>query len=198
MSRLRRQADQAFRASQARTIQRSLEITPAGQGRDRRRWHRHARCPTHDCGRFTARTRAKQRSVWVDFFEFGARERGLPGNPARALAIPKKHDVPIETSRNRAPAFTPRSEANAAPSRPRRHSVDGAIRPARYGRPRPSPPRNAGGRELRVPTHNRDLQGKWRRRESNPRKRPIDSPAAPTGKVTVDENPAPTSLKPSR
>ena len=33
------------------------------------------------------------------------------------------------------------------------------------------PPRTAGGRELSVPTQNRDLRGEWRRRESNPRPR---------------------------
>ena len=37
------------------------------------------------------------RSVWIDFFEWGVRERGLHGNPARALAAPRKRDVPRET-----------------------------------------------------------------------------------------------------
>jgi site-specific recombinase XerC len=47
-------------------------------------------------GERSARTRAKVRSVWIDFFEWAVRERGLTGNPARALAAPKKRDVPTE------------------------------------------------------------------------------------------------------
>lgn len=43
------------------------------------------------------RTRKKVRSAWVDFFEWAVRERGLHGNPARALSIPKVRDTPIET-----------------------------------------------------------------------------------------------------
>jgi site-specific recombinase XerC len=45
----------------------------------------------------SARTRAKVRSVWIDFFEWAVRERGLQGNAARPLAAPKKRDVPTET-----------------------------------------------------------------------------------------------------
>jgi integrase len=48
-------------------------------------------------GERSARTRAKVRSVWIDFFEWCVRERGLKGNPARPLAAPKKRDVPTET-----------------------------------------------------------------------------------------------------
>jgi site-specific recombinase XerC len=48
-------------------------------------------------GERSARTRAKVRSVWIDFFEWAVRERGLTGNPARPLAAPKKRDVPTET-----------------------------------------------------------------------------------------------------
>jgi site-specific recombinase XerC len=48
-------------------------------------------------GERSARTRAKVRSIWIDFFEWGVRERGLQGNPARALAAPRKRDVPTET-----------------------------------------------------------------------------------------------------
>lgn len=53
-------------------------------------------CWDHYWGDKAARTRAKVRSVWIDFFEFAVRERGLRGNPARALAAPKKRDTPIE------------------------------------------------------------------------------------------------------
>ena len=48
-------------------------------------------------GHLSPRTRAKVRSTWIDFFEWAVRERGLHGNPARALAAPKKRDVPTET-----------------------------------------------------------------------------------------------------
>jgi site-specific recombinase XerC len=54
-------------------------------------------CWDHHWGERTPRTRAKVRSVWIDFFEWAVRERGLVGNPARALAAPKKRDVPTET-----------------------------------------------------------------------------------------------------
>lgn len=45
----------------------------------------------------SARTRAKVRSILIDFFEWAVRERGLAGNPARAIAVPKKRDTSIET-----------------------------------------------------------------------------------------------------
>lgn len=49
-------------------------------------------------GRPTApRTKKKVRSVWVDFFDWAIRECGLPGNPARALTIPKARDVERKT-----------------------------------------------------------------------------------------------------
>jgi site-specific recombinase XerC len=48
-------------------------------------------------GDAAGRTRAKVRSVWVDFFDWAVRERRMVGNPARALASPKKRDVLIET-----------------------------------------------------------------------------------------------------
>jgi site-specific recombinase XerC len=63
---------------------------PVGTERLRETWD-------HFWGERSARTRAKVRSVWVDFFEWAVRERGLHGNPARALAAPKKRDVPTET-----------------------------------------------------------------------------------------------------
>jgi integrase len=53
-------------------------------------------CWDHYWGDRSARTRAKVRSVWIDFFEWAVRERGLSGNPARPLAAPKKRDVPTE------------------------------------------------------------------------------------------------------
>ena len=54
-------------------------------------------CWDHYWGERSGRTRAKVRSVWIDFFEWAVRERGLHGNPARPLAAPKKRDVPTET-----------------------------------------------------------------------------------------------------
>jgi site-specific recombinase XerD len=42
------------------------------------------------------RTRAKVRSVWVAFFDFCIREGRLHGNPARALAAPRKRGVKRE------------------------------------------------------------------------------------------------------
>jgi site-specific recombinase XerC len=62
---------------------------PVGTERLRETWD-------HVWGERSARTRAKVRSVWIDFFEWAVRERGLHGNPARALAAPKKRDVPTE------------------------------------------------------------------------------------------------------
>lgn len=53
-------------------------------------------CWDHFWGERSARTRSKVRSVWVDFFDWAARERGLHGNPARALASPKKRGVKRE------------------------------------------------------------------------------------------------------
>ena len=54
-------------------------------------------CWEHYWGERSPRTRAKVRSVWVDFFEWAVRERGLHGNPARALSRPKVRDTRIET-----------------------------------------------------------------------------------------------------
>jgi site-specific recombinase XerC len=45
----------------------------------------------------TPRTKKKVRSAWVDFFDWAIRECGLPGNPARALTIPKARDVDRKT-----------------------------------------------------------------------------------------------------
>jgi site-specific recombinase XerC len=59
---------------------------PVGTERLRECWDYH-------WGERSARTRAKARSVWVDFFDWAIRERGLRGNPARALASPKKRAV---------------------------------------------------------------------------------------------------------
>jgi site-specific recombinase XerC len=50
-------------------------------------------------GERSARTRAKVRSVWIDFFEWAVRERGLNGNPARPLAAPKSATCPRRRSR---------------------------------------------------------------------------------------------------
>ncbi len=54
-------------------------------------------CWEHYWGERSPRTRAKVRSVWVDFFEWAVRERGLHGNPARALSRPKIRDTRIDT-----------------------------------------------------------------------------------------------------
>lgn len=59
---------------------------PVGQERLRECWD-------HYWGDRSARTRAKVRSVWVDFFDWAGRERGMHGNPARALASPKRRDT---------------------------------------------------------------------------------------------------------
>lgn len=59
---------------------------PVGQERLRECWD-------HHWGGRAARTRSKVRSVWVDFFDWACRERGLNGNPARVLASPKRRDV---------------------------------------------------------------------------------------------------------
>lgn len=50
-------------------------------------------CWEHYWGDRTGRTRAKVRSVWVDFFDWAVRERGLHGNPARVLARPKERGI---------------------------------------------------------------------------------------------------------
>ena len=65
---------------------------------------------------------------------------------------------------------TSRPQADRASPRPRRHSPLGPVTPNSI-RPTWRSPRVAGGQELNVPTHNRDLRKKWRRRESNPRLR---------------------------
>jgi site-specific recombinase XerD len=62
---------------------------PVGQERLRECWD-------HFWGDRTPRTRAKVRSVWIDFFEWAMLERGLHGNPARALARPKVRDTRVE------------------------------------------------------------------------------------------------------
>lgn len=46
-------------------------------------------CHDHFWGDRSPRTRNKVRSVWVDFFDWAVRERGLSGNPARVLARSK-------------------------------------------------------------------------------------------------------------
>lgn len=63
---------------------------PIGTERLREAWE-------HHWGDRSPRTRAKVRSVWIDFFEWAVRERGLHGNPARALSRPKIRDTRIET-----------------------------------------------------------------------------------------------------
>lgn len=62
---------------------------PVGTERLRECWEFH-------WGERSPRTRAKVRSVWVDFFEWAVRERGLHGNPARALSRPKVRDTRVE------------------------------------------------------------------------------------------------------
>lgn len=62
-------------------------------------------CWDHYWGERSARTRAKVRSVWIDFFEWAVRERGMHGNPARSLARPKIRDKRIDTFQ---PAFIER------------------------------------------------------------------------------------------
>ena len=54
-------------------------------------------CWDHFWGDRTARTRAKVRSSWIDFFDWAVRERGLSGNPARALTRPKARDPERKT-----------------------------------------------------------------------------------------------------
>ena len=95
-----------------------------------------------------------------------ARRPYSPGSNQR-----HEHAPGAPYGRDGAPALPARPPANPTSPRPRRHSLDGQVCPARYGRPRPSPPRDAGGRELSVPTQQPHLRGKWRRRESNPRPR---------------------------
>lgn len=70
--------------------------TPVGTERLRECWD-------HFWGDKAGRTRAKVRSVWVDFFDWACREaRGgdgepaIRGNPARALASPKRRGVKRE------------------------------------------------------------------------------------------------------
>jgi integrase/recombinase XerC len=54
-------------------------------------------CMDFHWGELSGRTRAKVRSVWVDFFDWAVREgRGIHGNPARILASPKKRGVKRE------------------------------------------------------------------------------------------------------
>lgn len=62
---------------------------PVGIERLREAWD-------HDYGDRSPRTRAKVRSAYIDFFEWAIREGHLHGNPARGLARPKTHDVPVE------------------------------------------------------------------------------------------------------
>jgi site-specific recombinase XerC len=45
----------------------------------------------------TPRTKKKIRSIWVAFFDWAIREAGLPGNPARAITVPKARDVERKT-----------------------------------------------------------------------------------------------------
>lgn len=50
----------------------------------------------HFWGDAAPRTRNKVRSVWIDFFEWCVRERGLHGNPGRAIARSKTRDTEKE------------------------------------------------------------------------------------------------------
>lgn len=75
--------------------------TPVGTERLREAWD-------HYWGDKAGRTRAKVRSVWVDFFDWagrdayiedpetGERRKAIHGNPARALAAPKRRGVKRE------------------------------------------------------------------------------------------------------
>lgn len=70
-----------------------LELTdlapPVGTERLRECWD-------HYWGDRAPGTRSKVRSTWIDFFEWAVRERGLVGNPARALSAPKQGDRRVE------------------------------------------------------------------------------------------------------
>jgi len=48
----------------------------------------------------SARTKKKIRSIWVTFFDWAISEGLIPGNPARALTIPKMRDVDRKTFNN--------------------------------------------------------------------------------------------------
>jgi integrase len=54
-------------------------------------------CLTRHWSDRAPRTKKKIRSIWVDFFDWAIRECGLPGNPARAITIPKARDVERKT-----------------------------------------------------------------------------------------------------
>lgn len=54
-------------------------------------------CMARHWSKASPRTKKKIRSIWVDFFEWAIRECGLPGNPARAMDIPKAGDVERKT-----------------------------------------------------------------------------------------------------
>jgi site-specific recombinase XerC len=54
-------------------------------------------CMARHWAKASPRTKKKIRSIWVDFFEWAVRECRLPGNPARALSIPKARDVNRKT-----------------------------------------------------------------------------------------------------
>lgn len=54
-------------------------------------------CMARHWSQAAPRTKKKIRSIWVDFFDWAIREEGLPGNPARALSIPKARDVERKT-----------------------------------------------------------------------------------------------------
>lgn len=68
--------------------------TPLGTERLRECWD-------HHWGELTPRTRSKILSIWRDFFDWAIREnRGIHGNPARAIRSPKRRSVkrePFET-----------------------------------------------------------------------------------------------------
>jgi site-specific recombinase XerC len=54
-------------------------------------------CMARHWSKASPRTKKKIRSSWVDFFDWAIRECGLPGNPARAITIPKARAVDRKT-----------------------------------------------------------------------------------------------------
>jgi hypothetical protein len=138
-----------------------------GRGqRDSLHWQRANRL----CAGYASAPRPKAdwqaRSPMVVSLSRACRRRLRRGDQRNAYAQGTPH------GRDGATAFPPRPPADATSARSCGHPLDGPLRAAGYGRPGSSPPRASGGQELSVPTHNRHLQGEWRRRESNPRPQP--------------------------
>lgn len=71
-------------------------------------------CWDHHWSDAKPRTRAKVRSVWVAYFDYCIREGRMHGNPARALAAPKKRGVKREPFSNNMVAQVVASQAYLA------------------------------------------------------------------------------------